>query len=249
MSSVTLTNNFDFTETSRSIQRSAGMLDTLTSVYIVPTYKLALFIPAIGAAHSSFPLMQVWSVNIGDQAGGVLSDLSVTYKGRLTTSGKSSFVSESVLSEDVTEKEFSYATQTIQGGPESIPITVTTTSFATGTATANTQQSFITVAYPYRVISYNWAIRYLTNTVKYRYCCNFDPTGSPQFQTQGFNKCAIEYQFTTLMSRSTTDVATTSSLPVLPSSSLQKLLVSMSVNQFNSWYECEEVYEERWVLS
>ena len=244
MSSVTLTNISGYVETQRIEQTEAGELDTVTSTFTGPSSQFNSFLPSVGSKHPSYPLMQVWSSSDTDTAGGILTSCAVTYKGRMKTNGSSTFVSESVLTESWTEKEFAYQARSIQN-----------LSTIFNFQQQNTQTGQVTGGVEsinnYRISQQSWSIRYLTKTIKIKYCCNFLPN-APQFQTKGFSLCGIQYQYNSLLGISTTYASSQqelNNLPVLPVGIQQNILTNFEIEQYNNWCECHETYERRWVFA
>jgi hypothetical protein len=248
---VTLTNITGYTETSRDIRSVKSGLDEITSVWTGQTSQLIQFLPNYGSPHPSFPLMKLYGLSVKDQAGGVLSDVTAIYKGRITTNGQARFLSEYSISEQWTEKEFSYQTQDVINS---------TKWFSAGTPFINQGQvPQVVIAWTIYgqspagaasfliIVSESWSVRYLTNTVSIRYCCNFDPNGIGQFQSIGLARCAMEEQVIVHTGHSVSSCVGANEVPKVSGYGIQSQMVNQTVNQINGWYTCNESYETRWV--
>ncbi len=95
--------------TKRRVKRDD--LDTLTEVWVGPSYAEDYFVPRIGAAHPEANLMTVIDTSIKRMAAGV-AEVTINYHGKLDNSGTHGYTSVPEISQSWMEGEVSYS----QGG-------------------------------------------------------------------------------------------------------------------------------------
>src|SRR5260370_1346158 len=95
--------------TKRRVKRDD--LDTLTEVWVGPSYDEDYFVPRIGAAHPEANLMTVIDTSIKRMAAGV-AEVTINYHGQLDNSGTHGYTSVPDISQSWLDGERSYS----QGG-------------------------------------------------------------------------------------------------------------------------------------
>jgi len=106
MGTITLTNLPAFVEQpERNVVHIQAQLDRMTCVFLGPYNLVDQYTPKKGSPHPEYPWMFVIESTIKSM--GALASIEVNYVGRMDAPGNN-FVSETLTSVAVTEKEFSY---------------------------------------------------------------------------------------------------------------------------------------------
>jgi hypothetical protein len=239
MGSITLTNLPAFVEQpERQITHTFAGLDKMTCVFLGPWYLVDQYTPKEGTPHPDYPFM--FAVSSTVKSKGALWEISVDYAGRIDAGANANFISESVITSALTEKEFSYQVRKI--GQTSLNFTFTSGSFGASASTTTA------VLIQYKISLASYSIRYLTNTVTIKYVTN-----NPNL-IAGYTApipVGIKFQYTAFMGQSAFEwVANLNNLDVLPVGIVTSGLVNEQITQIGpSWYEKADSYEERWVFS
>jgi hypothetical protein len=236
MGSITLTNLPAFVEQpERNIVHTQAELDRMTCVFWGPYYLAHQYTPKEGSAHPEYPWMFVTGSTIKSM--GALAAIDVNYAGRMDARSDN-FVSETLTSVAVTEKEFSYQKRNTRSFTitfKTISSPVTGPIVVSGGSITNYQTSLA-----------SYSIRYLTNTVTIKYVTN-----NPVLVAGGSFGTGIVYQYTAFMGESAFQwIADINQLEKIPDGIIITGLVGSQLNQVvPAWFEKQDSYETRWVFA
>ena len=238
MGSITLTNLSAFVEQpERNIVHTYAGLDRMTCVLWGP-YNLAdQYTPREASPHPEYPWMFVTGSTLRSM--GALTAIEVNYAGRMDAPS-GNFISETLSSTSVTEKEFSYQQR----------ITSSYTAFIASSSVPGIGVPLITTSG--RITTYqsslaSYSIRYLTNTLTIKYVTNNPNLEAPYDKKSGVG---IVYQYTAFMGQSAFQYVTDlSTLEMIPEPIIISGLIGSKFTQvLPKWYEKEDSYETRWVF-
>jgi hypothetical protein len=237
MGSITLTNLPAFVEQpERNIVHTTAALDRMTCVLWGPYWLAAQYTPKKGSPHPEYPWMFVTGSTIKSM--GALAAIEVTYAGR-TDATSNNFISETLASVAVTEKEFSYQ----QRNTRSFTISFRSVSSGFGGAAAVSSGTLT----QYQVSLASYSIRYLTNTLTIKYVTNNPQLVAPY---KGNFGVGIVYQYTAFMGESAFQwVPDISNLDKIPVGIITTGLIGEQLSQItDKWFEKADSYETRWVF-
>ena len=233
MGSILQTNITQFVEQpGRTINRTQGGLDKMTTILLGPYYLTDQQRPAKGSPHPDYPMMIAVSSNTKLKDGG-LAEITMQYAGRTDTRGNNNFISESLVSFSRSEKEVSYQ---------------------------RFYEQRLTIIIPglaqWKIGTDSYVLKYLTQNVSHKYVTNFLPPG-PQFDATG---ASVVDSWIRYNGRGGGDVTVGNESAPDPGALAfwqSNNVITGTVGPFNictqfspnqiigPWYECQETWEPR----
>jgi hypothetical protein len=212
-----------------------GELDRMQVFYTGPLYSLENF--PLNAPHIDYPLMFVTGAQ--EQAiEGALTRIVVTYEGKFTTSGQSSYVSDPVITEN-----------TVQGSRDYtlfVAILYTPAQYANVVNAGGPDITLKVAEAVYRVGNQTCTVRFLGNQVSIRYQASPRPT-TLNYRTLGLSRvnwqvlstwrgAMNDMQYST-NPNAPADASTAPSPPAIYAANL-----GFEREERGKWYNCVEVY-------
>lgn len=211
-----------------------GDLDQLICVYVGPTDQASSFEPLVNSAHPNYPLMFVTDTQVTAKEA-LVSEISVTYAGKILYSGQLSYVSQPITSESP-----------VQGSRDFQRTFVSQRSYPqAGTGTGAGTVIFATYDYGTETI----AVRYIGTQCTVKYQAYPRPT-SLHYSSLGNSRVKWSILSQTVGTRTVVASGVIAEIAQLgingmaipPIPSIFAANLGFSLEQQGKWYNCTEVY-------
>lgn len=213
-----------------------GDLDQLLCVYIGPSDQVGSFVPNIDSAHPEYPLMFVTDSQVTWHEA-LVSEVSVTFTGKVLTSGQTQYISPPITSENV-----------VQGSRDFV--SAWSHSIGTQLLYAPTEGQVYTLLQPVELFNcgtQTLTVRYFGTQCSVKYQAYPRPT---DFKYASLGLSRVKWSvisrtlgpITTVNSGVTADVVAQFKTTIAKPPDLFGSALGISIEQQGKWFTCTEVY-------